>query len=110
MLVINNIGILVNIFNDFIKITDVVSNSDTYSIVINRTLDKENYRVLINRMSKYDDGIYSIKVSKFIGFKESTLKYEKSVRANIFSTPYEFLNWITGVIDKLSEYADNKKL
>ena len=110
MLVINNIGILVNISNDFIKITDVVSSSDKYSVVINRKLDKENYRVIINRMSKCEDGIYSVRVTKFIGFKESTIQYEMGVRANMFSTPYEFLNWITEVIDKLSEYVDNKKL
>lgn len=110
MLVINNISILLNISNDSIKISDVVTSEDRYSIVIVRVVDRESYRVIINRNSSGYDNIYSVIFSKFVGFKESKLKYNVNVTHDAFSTPYEFINWLTRVINKFNEYADNKKL
>jgi NAD-dependent SIR2 family protein deacetylase len=109
MLVINNIKMLINVSNDYIKVTEVLVNGGYYSIVSYTVEDAKNFlEIRIYRELK-PENVYEVNIITFKGLKKDKI-LRIHTDLNNLSTPYKFLNWITGVIDKLSEYADNKKL
>jgi hypothetical protein len=102
MLVVNNIKMLMNVSNDYIKVTEVWVNGGYYSIVLYTVDDTKNFlEVRIYRELK-PENVYEVNIIAFKGFKKDKI-LRIHTDLNNLSTPYKFLNWITKEISKMDE-------